>query len=152
MSNKNWIMPFSWVLCCRKINTIKARLYLKVVFVDICLVLSLPGISFVSDCLVVNHRLIELLGLEGTRGWSSSNPPATGSNCDWWSEGWSTSPMRKGWGSWDCLAWRREGSGEPSLWLSSTWREHINRRGSGCLWGYIVGTIYPLLTRVDNSG
>ena len=26
-----------------------------------------------------------------------------------WSEGWSTSPMRTGWGSWGCSAWRREG-------------------------------------------
>ena len=24
----------------------------------------------------------------------------------WW-KGWSTSPMKKGWGSWACLAWRR---------------------------------------------
>jgi len=38
-----------------------------------------------------------------------------------WSEGWSTSPMRKGWGNWACLVWRREGSGETSLWPSSTW-------------------------------
>jgi len=29
-----------------------------------------------------------------------------------WSEGWRTSPMKKGWGNWACLAWRREGSGE----------------------------------------
>jgi len=29
-----------------------------------------------------------------------------------WSEGWSTSPMRKGWESWGCSAWRREGCGE----------------------------------------
>ena len=37
--------------------------------------------------------------------------------------------MKKGWGKWDCLAWRREGSRETSLWPSSTWREHKNRRG-----------------------
>ena len=53
-------------------------------------------------------------------------------------EGWSTSPMRKGWGNWDCLAWRREGSGETSLRPSSTWRECINRKGNSCLWGWIV--------------
>jgi len=28
-----------------------------------------------------------------------------------WSEGWSTSPTRTGWGSWGCSAWRREGCG-----------------------------------------
>jgi len=28
------------------------------------------------------------------------------------SEGWSTSAVRKGWESWDCSAWRREGCGE----------------------------------------
>ena len=28
-----------------------------------------------------------------------------------WSEGWSTSPPRTGWGSWGCSAWGREGSG-----------------------------------------
>ena len=51
------------------------------------------------------------------------------------SEGWSTSPMRKGWGNWACLVWRREGSGETSLRPSSTWRERINRRGNNRLWG-----------------
>ena len=49
-----------------------------------------------------------------------------------WSEGWNTSPVRKGWGNWTCLARRREGSGETSFWPSSTWREHINRRGNSC--------------------
>ena len=29
-----------------------------------------------------------------------------------WSECCSTSPMRKGWESWGCSAWRREGSGD----------------------------------------
>lgn len=28
-----------------------------------------------------------------------------------WSKGWSTSAMMKGWRSWVCSAWRREGSG-----------------------------------------
>ena len=36
----------------------------------------------------------------GSRGWP------------WrWSEGWSTSPTRTGWGSWGFSAWRREGYG-----------------------------------------
>ena len=29
-----------------------------------------------------------------------------------WSGGWSTCPMRTGWESWGCSAWRREGSGD----------------------------------------
>jgi len=29
-----------------------------------------------------------------------------------WSQGWIISPTRKGWESWSCSAWRREGSGE----------------------------------------
>jgi len=28
-----------------------------------------------------------------------------------WSEGWSTTAIRTGWGSWGCSAWRREGCG-----------------------------------------
>jgi len=28
-----------------------------------------------------------------------------------WSEGWSTSPMKKGWGNWACLAWKEKGPG-----------------------------------------
>ena len=28
-----------------------------------------------------------------------------------WSEGWNTFPISKGWESWVCSAWRREGSG-----------------------------------------
>ena len=55
-----------------------------------------------------------------------------------WSEDCSTSPMRKGWGNWACLAWRGEVSGKTSLQPSSTWREHINSRGNGCLRGWIV--------------
>ena len=38
------------------------------------------------------------------------------------SEGWRTSPMKKGWGSWDCLTWRREGSREISLQSFNTWK------------------------------
>jgi len=37
-----------------------------------------------------------------------------------WSQGWNTSSMKKGWESWGCSAWRREGSGETSLQHSST--------------------------------
>jgi len=39
-----------------------------------------------------------------------------------------------------CLAWRREGSRREgfSLWPSSTWRDHINRRGNGYLQGWLV--------------
>ena len=39
------------------------------------------------------------------------------------SEGWNTSPVRKRWGSWACLAWRREGSGTTSLWPPRAYRE-----------------------------
>ena len=37
-----------------------------------------------------------------------------------------------------CLAWRIEGSRKTSLWPFSTSRERINRRGNGCLRGWIV--------------
>jgi len=37
-----------------------------------------------------------------------------------WSEGWSTSPVKKGWGSWACSAWEREGQGKTSLKPSRT--------------------------------
>ena len=46
-----------------------------------------------------------------------------------WSGGWSTSAMRKGWGSWGCSAWRREGCGESLLWPFSTWRGLIGKKG-----------------------
>jgi len=70
----------------------------------------------------------------------------------WRSEGWSTSPIRKGWGNWACLAWRREGSGETSLRPSSTWREHINRRGNGCLWRWIVIGQGEMVLNWDRGG
>ena len=35
-------------------------------------------------------------------------------------EVWSTFPMKKGWGSWACLVWGKEGSGETSLRPSKT--------------------------------
>ena len=47
-------------------------------------------------------------------------------------------PCVRGWGSWVCSAWRREGSGETSLQPSSTWRELISRKGSNFLHGPIV--------------
>jgi len=37
-------------------------------------------------------------------------------------EGWNTSAVRKGWESWSCSAWRREGSRETLSQPSSTWR------------------------------
>jgi len=33
------------------------------------------------------------------------------------SEGWSTSPVKKGWESWGCSAWRREAAGRPCCGL-----------------------------------
>lgn len=48
--------------------------------------------------------------------WVQRRPPR-------WLERWSTSPMRKGWESWDCSNWKREGFGVTALWPSSTWRE-----------------------------
>ena len=39
-----------------------------------------------------------------------------------WSEGWSNSAVRTGWGSWGCSAWRREGSGVTLEQPSSTFR------------------------------
>ena len=38
-----------------------------------------------------------------------------------WSEGWNTSPIRQGWESWGCSAWRREGCRDLFLQPSSTW-------------------------------
>jgi len=46
-----------------------------------------------------------------------------------WSKGWSTSPMRKGWESWGCLPWRREGCGETSEQPFSNWRVPIGKLG-----------------------
>ena len=39
-----------------------------------------------------------------------------------WSGVWSTSPVRKGWESWGCSAWRSEGCGETLEQPASTWR------------------------------
>lgn len=40
----------------------------------------------------------------------------------------STSPMKTGWNSQGCSDWRREGSGDASLWPSSTLKGLIKRR------------------------
>ena len=55
-----------------------------------------------------------------------------------WSEGWSTSPMRTGWESWGCSAWRREGCGETSLRPPSNWRGLIRKMGTNILVGPIA--------------
>ena len=64
----------------------------------------------------------------------------------WQSEGWSISPLRKGWGSWACLAWRREGSRGTSLLLSSSSEEFINLTETDFLHGQIArgqgGTVF----------
>ena len=52
-----------------------------------------------------------------------------------WSEGCNTFPVRKGWESWACTAWRREGCGEPS----STWRGPARKLERDFLQGH-VGT------------
>ena len=39
-----------------------------------------------------------------------------------WSKGWNSSPVKPGWESWGCSAWRREGSGEILEQPASTWR------------------------------
>jgi len=44
----------------------------------------------------------------------------------------------EGWGSWACLARRREGARETSLRPSSTWRKLISRRENNLLHGQIV--------------
>ena len=36
---------------------------------------------------------------------------------------WSISHIKRGWGSWDCLAWKREDSGGILLMHMSSWRE-----------------------------
>jgi len=65
--------------------------------------------------------------------WSGSRVEPWG-----YSEGWNTSPMRKGWERWTCLVWRREGSKETSLWPFSAWGEFISTRGTNFLRGLIV--------------
>jgi len=52
-----------------------------------------------------------------------------------WPTGWSTSPTRKGWESWGCSDWRREGSRETLLQPSSTCRGLIGKMGRDFLAG-----------------
>lgn len=40
---------------------------------------------------------------------------------------WSTSPVRSGWGSWGCWAWRREGSAAPIALSTTPWKEAAAR-------------------------
>lgn len=53
-------------------------------------------------------------------------------------EGWSSSPMKKGWRSLACLVWRRGGSQETSLWPSSIWAKLMSRREINFLHGSVV--------------
>ena len=67
--------------------------------------------------------------------WINGLIPSLTANPFSTSEGWSAPPVMKGWGNWACLAWRREGCRETSLWPPNIWKEHINRRGNGHLQG-----------------
>ena len=49
------------------------------------------------------------------------------------SEGWNTAPIRKGWESWGCSVWRREGCGETWLQPFSTWRGLRRKMGTNIL-------------------
>jgi len=60
--------------------------------------------------------------------------------------------MRKGWGNWACLAWRREGSQETPLWPSNIRRELINRRGYNCLLGWMVIGQRGMVLNWDRGG
>jgi len=44
----------------------------------------------------------------------------------WWGA-WSTNLMENGWGNWDCLVWRRGGSGETLLLSTTAWKEAVVR-------------------------
>jgi len=48
-------------------------------------------------------------GLPSSRKMRSYWKESSGGLRGWWGD-WNNSPMRKGWGSWARLAWRREGS------------------------------------------
>ena len=52
--------------------------------------------------------------------------------------GWSTSPMRTGWESWGCSAWRRGGCRETLLQPSSTWRGPARKPESDFLQEHVV--------------
>lgn len=49
-------------------------------------------------------------------------------NCLQWHGTWKAFPLKRGWKSWVCLAWRRGGSGETSLQAFSTWRGLSGKR------------------------
>jgi len=55
---------------------------------------------------------------------------------NWWGV-WSTELMRSGWGSWDCLLWKRGGSEETSLHSTTSWREVVMEEGFGL--GFLPG-------------
>jgi len=48
----------------------------------------------------------------------------------WWRDK-GISPMRKGWRSWDCSAWRTEGSGGIPSRYTNNWREDVKRTEPG---------------------
>ena len=54
----------------------------------------------------------------------------------WCSEGWSTSPMKKGWGNWACSA--GEVSGHISLQPFSNWKELVRKMEADFLPGQTV--------------
>ena len=54
--------------------------------------------------------------------WRESNEGTQG-----WLRDWSISPTKKGWRSWERLAWRRAGSTGPSSMCVHTWREGASR-------------------------
>ena len=86
-----------------------------------------PGAEVLGRLVVDQGRPIVNQHLEKCKEWSHK-----------WSEGWNTSPMRKGWDSWGCSAWRREASEETLLPSSSTWRWLIRKLERDFLQGHIV--------------
>jgi len=72
---------------------------------------------------------------------SSSGLPSTREPWTYWrqsSEGqwrwlrdWNISPMKNDWESWDCSAWRREGSGGILAMYTNTWSEAAKKMEPG---------------------
>ena len=54
------------------------------------------------------------------------------------SEGWNTSPMRKGWESWGYSAFRRQDFGDTTYEPSSTWRGPTRKLERDFLQGHVV--------------
>ena len=53
---------------------------------------------------------------------------------------WRISAVRKAWESWDCWAWRREGSGGILSVYINTWRESAKKTEPGCFqWCPVTG-------------